>query len=77
MFAGQPHGKKHHSRGRYGRLPDAVGGGGLYYVRRSVAYCAVGVCEPICMKVRLLNAGAYKKQDGAHNDKQKMSAAVV
>jgi hypothetical protein len=35
------------------------------------------MCEPIRMKVRLLDAGAYKKKDGAHDCKQKMSASVV
>jgi hypothetical protein len=30
--------------------------------------------QPIGMKVRLLNAGAYEKKEGAHDGKQKMPA---
>jgi hypothetical protein len=32
--------------------------------------------QPIRMEVRLLNAGAYEKKEGAHDGKQKMPAHV-
>jgi hypothetical protein len=39
-----------------------------------VANRAVGVRQPIRMKVRLLNAGADEKKEGAHDGKQKTPA---
>jgi hypothetical protein len=73
VFAGQPYAEKDDSRGGNGCLLNGAGGGRLDYVLRSVANGAVGMCQPIRMKVRLLDDGAYEKKDGAHDGKQKMS----
>ena len=74
MFAGQPYAEKDDSRSRDGRLLNGAGRGRLDYVRCSVANRAVRMGQPIGMKVRLLNAGAEEKKEGAHDGKQKMSA---
>lgn len=77
VFARKLYGEKNDSRGWNGSLLHRAGGGGLNDVRRSMADRAVGVCQAIRMKVRLLNAGAYEKKDGADDGKQKMSAPIV
>jgi hypothetical protein len=74
VFAGQPYAEKDNSRGGDGGLLNGGGGGRLDYVRCGVANGAVRMCQPIRMEMRLLNAGAYEKEDGAHNGKQKISA---
>jgi hypothetical protein len=43
-------------------------------VRRRVADRAVGMCQPIRVKVRLLNGDAYEKKQDAHDDRPEMSA---
>ena len=35
---------------------------------------AVGMCQSIRVKVRLLNGDAYEKKQGADDDRQEMSA---
>jgi hypothetical protein len=77
VFAGKLYGEKDDSRSRYGCLLHGAGGGWLHYVRRSVADRAVGMRQPIRMKVCLLDAGADEKKDGAHDGKQKMSASFA
>jgi hypothetical protein len=74
VFAGQPYAEKYDSRGGNGCLLNGAGGGRLDYVLRSVANGAVGMCQPIRMKVRLLDGSANEKKDGAHDGKQKISA---
>ena len=76
MFAGKPYAVKHDSRGGDGRLLNGAGGGRLNHMRCRVADGAIRVGEPIRMKMRLLNADAYEKKDGAHDGKQKMSASA-
>lgn len=76
MFAGKPYAEEDDSRGGDGRLLHRAGSGWLDDVRGSVADRAVGVGQPIRMKVRLLNAGAYEKKDGAHDGKQKTPARI-
>jgi len=76
VLAGKPYAEKNDSRSRDGCLLNGARGGRLDYVRRSVANRAVRVCQPIRMKVRLLNAGADEKKDGAHDGKQKTSARI-
>ena len=74
MFAGKPHADKHDSRGRDGCLLDVGRRGRLYYLMGDMAYGAVRMCQPIRMKVRLLNGSAYEQKDGAHDREQKASA---
>ncbi len=74
MFARQPNAEKDDSRSRDGCLLNGAGGRRLNYVRCSVANGAVRMGQAIGMKVRLLNAGAYKKKEDAHNGEQKAPA---
>jgi hypothetical protein len=70
MFARKGYLEKDDARGRNGWWLNGVLGGRLYYLMRRVANHAVGMCQSICMKVGLLNRGAYEEKDGAHEDTQ-------
>ena len=74
MFAGEPYTEEHDSRGRDRGLLNGARGRRLYYLGRGMAYGTIRMCQAICMKMRLLNRGANKKKNRAHEGKQKTSA---
>jgi hypothetical protein len=73
-FAGEPYAEEYDSRGRDRRLLNGVRDRRLDYLGRGMAYRTIRMCQAICMKMRLLNRGAHKKKNRAHDGKQKMSA---
>ena len=74
VFAGKPYAEKDDSRCRNGCLLNGAFCGGLHYLMRSVAYCAIRMHQSIRMKVGLLNRGADEEKDGADDGKQNTSA---
>lgn len=74
MFARERYAEQYDSRGGNGCLLHGGGCRRLDYVRRRVADRAVGMCQSIRVKVRLLNGDAYEKKQGAHDDRQEMPA---
>jgi hypothetical protein len=55
-------------------LPNGAFCGGLHYLMRSVAYRAIRMRQSVGMKMGLLNRGADKEKDGAHDGKENVSA---
>jgi hypothetical protein len=58
-----------YASGGDGSLLDIVRSRWLHHVRRSMADGAVRVCQPIRMKVGLLDSGAEEEKNGAQDGK--------
>ena len=63
-----------YASGRYGSLLDMARSRWLHHMRRSVADGAVRVCQPIRMKVGLLQSGAEEKKDDTEEGKHEAFA---
>jgi hypothetical protein len=74
VFPGKPYADQDDSPGRNGCLLNGVLRGWLYYLMRSVAYCAIRMRQSVRMVMALLNRVANDEQKGADDGKQNVSA---
>jgi hypothetical protein len=65
---------KDNASGGNGSLLDAAGRRRLHHMGRSVTDGAVGVRQPVRMKVRLLKRGAEEKKDCTQDSQHEMYA---
>jgi hypothetical protein len=74
MLAVDRFNRKNNASGGDGSLLRVAGRRWLHHVRRSVANGAVRVCQPIRMKVGLLDSGAEEEKDNAEKGKHEAFA---